>query len=308
MNKIFGISLIAVLTVSPLMAWAEGANPTAATSSSEPYLGKDITDADRASTASAAYVKGAYNAAIGAINEVANTANGAVQSVTEGTTNGTIKVDDTEVSVHGLGSAAFTDASAYATNIQGTKADSAVQTVKINGTALNEDANHDVNLTITTGSSAGTIAVNGTNVAVNGVVTDLTGYATESYVTNAIDSATGSASNVSLSVSGSVTGSVSGYVPVMVNWGDTTANTTNVSLTNGILNNGQISNGATATGNITGIDITTSSTCPYITDAELNALPHPSQIGGCTSVNKSDGTGSCSWDGSIWVCIGGGND
>jgi len=40
-------------------------------------------------------------------------ADSAVQSVTTGTTNGTINVDGTEVAVAGLGSAAYTDASAY---------------------------------------------------------------------------------------------------------------------------------------------------------------------------------------------------
>lgn len=39
----------------------------------------------------------------------------AVQGVAEGATNGTISVDGTEVAVHGLGSAAFTESSAYAT-------------------------------------------------------------------------------------------------------------------------------------------------------------------------------------------------
>lgn len=299
MNKIFGISLIAVLAVSPLMARAEGANPTAATSSSEPYLGIDITDADLSAAASGAYVKGAYNAAIGAINEVANTANGAVQSVTEGTTNGTIKVDDTDISVHGLGSAAYTDSSAYATAAQGTTADNAVQSVKVNGTALTEDANHDVNLTIATGSTAGTIAVNGTNVAVNGVVTDLTGYATESYVTNAIDSATGSASNVSLSVSGSVTGTVSGNIPVLTTWADTTVN--NIALTNGTLNNGTIANGATATGNITGIDIAAAVTyeCPYIVPNGVSMPNTPADVGGCTSITYD--CGGYDWDGTQWI-------
>jgi hypothetical protein len=309
MNKIFGISLIAVLTVSPLTALAEGTNPTAATTSSEPYLGMDITDADRAAAASAAYVKGAYNATIGAINAIANTANGAVQSVTEGTTNGTINVDNTEVSVHGLGTAAFTDTTAYATNTQGTKADNAVQTVKINGTSLTEDANHDVNLTITTGSSAGTIAVNGTNVAVNGVVTDLTGYATETYVTDEIDNATGSVDNVSLSVSGSVTGSVSGYIPVWVNWGDTTANTTNIALVNGTLNNGQISNGATATGNITGIDIAVTYECPYeVPDGVDYETITPDDIGGCDQIVVDSGL-YCGWVAitSRWNCNGGAN-
>jgi len=44
-----------------------------------------------------------------AIDEIAGTAGSAVQSVTEGSTDGTISVDGTDVSVHGLGSASFAD-------------------------------------------------------------------------------------------------------------------------------------------------------------------------------------------------------
>ena len=51
----------------------------------------------------------------------------AVQSVTEGTANGTINVDGTDVSVHGLGSAAYTQSTDYATSSQGEKADTALQ-------------------------------------------------------------------------------------------------------------------------------------------------------------------------------------
>ena len=40
-------------------------------------------------------------------------ADSAVQSVTEGATNGTIDVDGTDVAVHGLGSAAFTATTDY---------------------------------------------------------------------------------------------------------------------------------------------------------------------------------------------------
>lgn len=40
-------------------------------------------------------------------------ADSAVQSVTEGSTNGTVDVDGTDVAVHGLGSAAYTDSTAY---------------------------------------------------------------------------------------------------------------------------------------------------------------------------------------------------
>lgn len=52
-------------------------------------------------------------AATTALTQVVEKANSAVQSVAEGTTNGTIVVDGAEVSVHGLGSAAYTEASAY---------------------------------------------------------------------------------------------------------------------------------------------------------------------------------------------------
>ena len=52
-------------------------------------------------------------AATTALTQAVEKANSAVQSVAEGTTNGTIVVDGAEVSVHGLGSAAYTKASAY---------------------------------------------------------------------------------------------------------------------------------------------------------------------------------------------------
>ena len=48
-------------------------------------------------------------------------------TVVEGDANGTIKVNGANVSVHGLGSAAYTESSAYATAAQGKKADTAIQ-------------------------------------------------------------------------------------------------------------------------------------------------------------------------------------
>lgn len=56
----------------------------------------------------------------------------AVQSVVAGDStsgNGTIKVDGTAVGVYGLQSAAYTASSAYATSAQGTKADTAIQSI-----------------------------------------------------------------------------------------------------------------------------------------------------------------------------------
>lgn len=75
-----------------------------------------------------------------------------VYSVTESATNGKISVNGADVAVHGLGSAAYTGTSAYATAAQGAKADSAVQDV-------------------TEGSANGTIAVDGTDVKVHGLGT-----------------------------------------------------------------------------------------------------------------------------------------
>lgn len=117
-------------------------------------------------------------------------ANSAVQTVAEGSTNGTIAVDGTDVTVHGLGSAAYANTSAfdasgaaataksevigastdtasdntiygakayadslagnYATAAQGAKADTAIQSV-------------------TEGSANGTISVDGTDVNVHGL-------------------------------------------------------------------------------------------------------------------------------------------
>jgi len=64
----------------------------------------------------------------------------AVQAVATGDTNGTIKVDGTEVAVKGLGSAAYTDSDDYATAVQGTTAESALQSVTILGKELTKDA------------------------------------------------------------------------------------------------------------------------------------------------------------------------
>jgi len=50
-----------------------------------------------------------------------------VKSVTTGSTNGTISVDGSDVAVYGLGSAAYTASTAYATAAQGALADTALQ-------------------------------------------------------------------------------------------------------------------------------------------------------------------------------------
>lgn len=60
-------------------------------------------------------------------------------------------------------------ASDFATAAQGTKADSAIQSVKVNGTALTPDSNKAVDVLIAEGTNNGTVKVNGTDVAVHGL-------------------------------------------------------------------------------------------------------------------------------------------
>ena len=96
----------------------------------------------------------------------------AAATLVEGTKNGTVKFNGTDVPVHGLGSAAYTESTAYATAAQGTLADTALQKADI-----------------TTGTANGTIAVEGTDVAVKGLgtaaYTASTAYATAAQGTKA---------------------------------------------------------------------------------------------------------------------------
>ena len=96
----------------------------------------------------------------------------AAATLVEGTANGTVKFNGTDVPVHGLGSAAFTESGDYATAAQGALADTALQKADI-----------------TTGSANGTIAVEGTDVAVKGLgtaaYTASTAYATAAQGTKA---------------------------------------------------------------------------------------------------------------------------
>ena len=112
--------------------------------------------------------------------------------VTTGTTNGTILVQGSEVAVKGLGSAAYTESSAYATAAQGALADSAVQKVA-------------------TGSANGTIKVDNTDVAVKGLgsaaYTDASAYATSDQGTAAT-----TAKAVTDLISAGTTGSDGTYV------------------------------------------------------------------------------------------------
>lgn len=96
----------------------------------------------------------------------------AAATLVEGTENGTVKFNGTDVAVHGLKSAAYTEASDYATSAQGALADSALQKTDI-----------------ITGSANGTISVDGDDVAVKGLgsaaFTETGAYATAAQGTKA---------------------------------------------------------------------------------------------------------------------------
>ena len=182
MKKRLGISLIAILAVIPVAASARDLTDI--------ELGHAALDAaDSYTMATTSFVKGAYSE----LGEVINTKQDKITSDN--------KLPSSLVS--GLGTAAALDASAFATSSQGEKADTAVQTVTVNNTALTEDASGNVNITITTGDTAGTIKVNGQDVAVNGAVTStsLQGLATETGVVATIANST---------------------VPAMATWGSAT--------------------------------------------------------------------------------------
>lgn len=126
----------------------------------------------------------------------------AAATLVEGTENGTVKFNGTDVPVHGLGSAAYTEASAYETAGAAAaavaaldKADSAQEGQYVsavsqeNGIITVTRATLPTAPEITTGSANGTIAVGGTDVAVKGLgsaaYTETTAYATAAQGTKA---------------------------------------------------------------------------------------------------------------------------
>jgi len=115
MKKLLSVSIMAMLAVSPMMAHADpvsnthgpaaydgqAANtPKAGTGIAAPFAEEGITTDDQAGVASAAYVKGAYNAAIRAVNTVAADV-ATAKAVTDGIEN-TIKTKINEAAGNGL--------------------------------------------------------------------------------------------------------------------------------------------------------------------------------------------------------------
>lgn len=78
-------------------------------------------------------VAGEYVTAVGQVNGQISVARKELPTYTlaTGTTNGTVKFNDAEVAVKGLGSAAYTNSNAYATSTQGGYANAALQSVSV---------------------------------------------------------------------------------------------------------------------------------------------------------------------------------
>lgn len=128
-------------------------------------------------------------AAAGGVQSV----NGKTGSITiaTGTSNGSIKVGDADVAVQGLGSAAYTASTAYATAAQGTKADSALQAITSANTAAIEITNKSV-VTPKIASNTELVAMNYLNQAAgNSPLVDAAGaqHLVKTYVDNTIEDA-----------------------------------------------------------------------------------------------------------------------
>lgn len=231
MKKLLNISVIAALAILPLAANAATGNivtvATPATATSQSQADNDVTATttpkyalaveaatDTTNVATASYVKGAYNAAMKAINKVSETANSAVKgvqvngadltldangkanvTVAEGSTNGTVAVNGADVSVHGLGTAAFADTTAFDAAGEAEAVKTAIEEKFDDGAT-----GYDIN--------AKTLKVQGADVLTGAALTD---YAKKTGVTQTITNST-----------------IAGTVPTVTVWGAETASTAQI--------------------------------------------------------------------------------
>ena len=303
MKKLLGISLFAVLAATPLMASAADTAPVAipeaksglaangtnvvTATKGKYYAGETITDADKAAAASAAYVKGAYNAAISAVNKVAVTADSAVstannaanKNLTNLTATGKANVsaqgtyDASTNYTAGTVGAAIKGKADSATTLAGYGITDAYTKTEADGKFLTEHQDitgkANTNLDNLTDTGKANVSAQGTyNASTNytaGTVgaaikakadksTTLAGYGiTNAYTKTETDNAFATKTGVKATVdaaTGSVNNvslAVSGSAPMFINWGDASADG-DLALASG-----------SATGNITGIDISVDS-------------------------------------------------
>ena len=199
MKNILNISVIAALAILPMAANATpvAGEPTHSdatsglTTDAQPKwaLAEANSDVD-GNVATAGYVKGAYNAAMKAINTIADTAGSAVKgvqvngtdltitngkvnvTVAEGATNGTVAVNGADVAVHGLGSAAYTDSTAYISSDAGAVKTANIDNGQVTKAKLAQEVQDSLDgavQSVTEGTTNGTVSVDGADVAVHGL-------------------------------------------------------------------------------------------------------------------------------------------
>ena len=285
MKKLLGISLVAVLAVSPLMASAAdvapsttiGANSTEAglTASDTDkgvivagkgayYAGKTITDKDKTSAASAAYVKGAYNDAISAVNKVSADATSALAGK-----QATLTETQLAAANSGITAAKVSTYDGYAEGKQDTL--SATNQLNTAYVATNDNAQFVTATEKSTWSgkqdaldAAGLAAV-GSGITqakregYDAVVTASANYATKTGVAATVNAATGSVALTGANAL-SVTGSASGTIDIMENWGDGDAQVKTIALKDGSISG----SATTASGSISGIDVAVTNYTPGV--------------------------------------------
>ena len=246
MKKILNISVIAALAILPMAANAEPiydvtstdpgtTNASGPEAANPPKYSLAAAGAnDDTHMATAGYVKGAYNAAIKAVNKVAATAGTAVQGVkvngselskdangkvdvlvAEGATNGTVAVNGTDVAVHGLGSAAYVNT--------GDLADTAntydPTTSGLTATTI-QDAIDEVEGRVDTAEGKiGTTPLTTTAQTLTGAIEEVKSNALTSSALTDYAKKTGVTQTITNS-------SISGTVPVLTTWNDDTSTDT----------------------------------------------------------------------------------
>jgi len=278
MKKILGISLVAVLTAMPLIAGAEpvgtgttpaAADPTAETNvaSAAPQYALAQANGNDGNFATAGYVKGAYNAAIKAVNKTAevaaadatskantaeqnaklyadglagNYANTTLGNVTAGSVK-TGLIDNGAVTTDKLDASAVTTAKiadgAVTTDQLGAKA---VTTAKIDDQAVTaaQIANNTITTTQVATTSMSTGTTNNDKLTTQGYVDDaisglnIGDYATKTGVENTIKNATttGTVSFGNISTTGTVTVPTTAAYNVMNTWGSDEATPGSITL------------------------------------------------------------------------------
>ena len=301
MRKLLGISLVAVLVAAPMMASAATDESIKAVGTSESglastgtnvitagknkyYAGHVITADDMTAVPSAAYVKGAYNAAISAVNKVAEDA--AIKAGVEQTIKNT---QLTSSSSSTFSNGAITNGSVTGT-VSSTLTGAKLSNKAITGTLTSDTVTGTVTSTFSGGSITGTVSGIPTAIALRTTWdSDTTANSTDAFVTgskNVTGSATGTVtstlSNAKVSnkaVTGTVTNdAVTGTVTSTLSDAALTSTAVTGTVTNDAVT-GTVNStfsGGTVTGGVTGT-VNTTTTTTVKQSSVIYAEPAPAQ-------------------------------